>query len=74
MHMHLNPSTTNHTGKYQKMRFKFKVCNDKYRNFHLSSKTVEYKIKVILYPDLNGFEGWMDKKFDYQRIRKQLFS
>jgi hypothetical protein len=27
-----------------------------------------------IYPDLNGFEGWMDKKNDFQWIRRQLFS
>jgi len=31
-------------------------------------------IFVFLYPDLNGFEGWMDKKIDFQWIRNQLFS
>jgi len=29
---------------------------------------------VKIYPDLNGFEGWMDKKIDFQWIRSQLFS
>jgi len=28
----------------------------------------------FFYPDLNGFEGWMDKKNDFQWIRSQLFS
>jgi hypothetical protein len=27
-----------------------------------------------LYPDLNGFEGWMDKKIDFQWIKIQPFS
>jgi hypothetical protein len=27
----------------------------------------------ILYPDLNGFEGWMDKKIDFQWMRSRLF-
>jgi hypothetical protein len=27
-----------------------------------------------LYPDLNGFEGWLDKKIDFQWIRCQKFS
>jgi hypothetical protein len=27
-----------------------------------------------VYPDLNGFEGWMDKKIDFQWIRCHLFS
>jgi len=25
-------------------------------------------------PDLNGIEGWMDKKIDFQWIRSHLFS
>ncbi len=34
----------------------------------------EIKLLRCLYPDLSGFEGWMDKKIDFQWIRIQMFS
>jgi hypothetical protein len=37
-----------------------------------SIKTLYETLK--LYPDLNGFEEWMDKKTDYQWIRCQMVS
>jgi len=37
-----------------------------------SVKTLYETLK--LYPDLKGFEGWMDKKIDFQWIRYQMFS
>jgi len=37
-----------------------------------SVKTLYETLK--LFPDLNEFEGWMDKKIDFQWIRYQMFS
>jgi|GEM_PF-4006540 len=45
------------------------ICNKSTKKHSIGDK-----MQSNLYPDLNGFEGWVDKKFDFQWIRSQMFS
>ena len=40
----------------------------------MTRQKLQHKITTIhkIYPDLNGFEGWMDKKLDFQWIIRRF--